>query len=626
MPERAVSAALPTHRPPQERDDAPIRASGPFSDSAPRGQTVLMWVAMLSALVWTLGLGALPLFDVDEGAFAEASRELLVSGDWGHTTLNGADRFDKPILVYWLQAAAMQLLGPTTAAARLPSALCAWAWGLTLALFLWPRHGARAALSVLVLQATALGPLLIGRAATADALLNLLLALTLTDLWRHLERQSGQQRPATDRTIDPTADTAGQRSAARPLRRAALWMGLGLLAKGPVAVLIPAAALALWLASLGPRPALRHARPLLGDTRAWLILLGTGLPWYAYAWARHGQAFIDGFFLRHNLQRFGGPLEGHGGSLGYYLLVLPLLCLPWAPLLWLPLRRLWRGPAATPVDGPAAQPSPSAAADTGGLWTQAEARWLLCWAGFVLVFFSLSGTKLPHYALYALSPLLLLVARLLPSAGAGLCRLTAICAAALVVCGTAAPWLAARLATAAERAGHGRSAALLASADLPAAPGPLPAALTLALIGVLSLGRPASRHGLCADLRILTLAAIAALWLGAAVLPWWAQVLQGPVQQLARRAAREPAPLVQWGLHQPSIAYVARRPTPRRAPLPGELALTWVDRIEPAPPAGLRLERLAVQGPYALVRRLPDAPAVPSADGLGRDGRAVDRP
>jgi 4-amino-4-deoxy-L-arabinose transferase-like glycosyltransferase len=51
-----------------------------------------------------LGMGTTPLFDVDEGAFSEATREMLESGDFGFTFLNGKPRFDKPILVYWLQA------------------------------------------------------------------------------------------------------------------------------------------------------------------------------------------------------------------------------------------------------------------------------------------------------------------------------------------------------------------------------------------------------------------------------------------------------------------------------------------------------------------------------------------
>jgi hypothetical protein len=69
---------------------------------------------------------------------------------------------------------------------------------------------------------------------------------------------------------------------------------------------------------------------------------GHRAPWYAYAYALHGQDFIDGFIMRHNVQRFSGSLEGHGGSAFYYLLAVPLLLLPGAACSSTP----WQGSAA----------------------------------------------------------------------------------------------------------------------------------------------------------------------------------------------------------------------------------------------------------------------------------------
>jgi hypothetical protein len=77
----------------------------------------------LSKLDWRLFLCLLllgfigtwvPLFDLDEGAFLEATRELLDGGHWAATTLDGEPRYDKPILSYWLQATALTLFGWTT--------------------------------------------------------------------------------------------------------------------------------------------------------------------------------------------------------------------------------------------------------------------------------------------------------------------------------------------------------------------------------------------------------------------------------------------------------------------------------------------------------------------------------
>ena len=97
------------------------------------GARWLAAVAVLASFFWMLG--AAPLFDVDEGAFSQATLEMFQRQDFLTTFLNGAPRYDKPILVYWLQAASVTLLGPTELAFRLPSALCATLWVLLTYLF-----------------------------------------------------------------------------------------------------------------------------------------------------------------------------------------------------------------------------------------------------------------------------------------------------------------------------------------------------------------------------------------------------------------------------------------------------------------------------------------------------------
>src|SRR6185503_21365331 len=131
-------------------------------------------VAVLASFFWMLG--AAPLFDVDEGAFSQATMEMFQRGDFLSTYLNGAPRYDKPILVYWLQALAVAALGPTEWAFRLPSALCASGWAWITYLFVKHHYGVERGLLAAVVLATSLGVFIIGRAATADALLNFLVA------------------------------------------------------------------------------------------------------------------------------------------------------------------------------------------------------------------------------------------------------------------------------------------------------------------------------------------------------------------------------------------------------------------------------------------------------------------
>jgi 4-amino-4-deoxy-L-arabinose transferase-like glycosyltransferase len=498
-----------------------------------------LWALAMAAL-FLLRLGAAPLFDVDEGAFAEASREMLASGDWLHTTLNGRDRFDKPIGVYWLQASSLALFGVNEFAARLPSALCGLGWVLALAGFARPRFGDATAMFAATALGSSLGVLLIGRAATADALLNLLLVLTLLDLWRHLESSAGR----------PWA-----------LRRAALWAGLGVLTKGPVAVLIPFATLLLWLwRQQGLRALPRAAWRTLAEPGALGLFFLAWAPWYAYALQRHGWAFIDGFLLQHNLQRFSSPLEGHGGGPLYYLLMLPLLSLPWTPLLaaaLLQIRRHWQ------------QPLPS---------------FLICWAGFVLVFFSLSGTKLPHYVLYGLTPWLLLGAISLSSPLSRAWRWALAASAA----GLAALLGGLMAAAASGRLTAGKTglyAELISAAPaLPSfAPGLLGLVLAMLLLlwlwPRLSLPQAALGTALLSGGLLVTV-----------VVPWWGQVLQGPVRAAALQAAQRdpslPGQVWLWRSQTPSFGFYRQQPTPGQPePRAGDWVFTRADELKSAPPS-----------------------------------------
>jgi 4-amino-4-deoxy-L-arabinose transferase-like glycosyltransferase len=499
--------------------------------SLPKRAPSALALALLALALFQLG--AAPLFDVDEGAFSEATREMLASGDWGHTTLNGEDRFDKPILVYWLQAASVAAFGLNEFALRLPSALCAWGWALAVFGFAASRLGQRQATSAALMLATTLGVLAIGRAATADALLNLLLVLAVFDAWRWLESES---------------KTA--------LRRAFAWMGLGLLAKGPVAVLVPVAAAGVWLITAGDWRGLgRRVLQAVGDLPAWALLLGIAVPWYAYALNRHGQAFIDGFFVRHNLARYTGTLEQHGGGWGYYLVVLPLVLLPWAPLLAAVLRHVrehWRDPLG---------------------------RFLLGWGVFVVVFFTLSGTKLPHYVLYGATPFVLLMAIELERSGRVMRWALAIAALLLLALFVLPAW---QLPLLASRLPKPEYRALLAGVPVPSmvlAAGAVAAGVVIGLAAA-----PARwREGLPASAPSLLAACVVALAVLGFALPWWGTLLQGPIRDAAVFARNRPEPAVQWQLHHPSFAVYRGEPTPRRRPRPGELALIRVDQLRKLP-------------------------------------------
>lgn len=485
------------------------------------------------------GLDAFPLFDVDEGAFSEATREMLERGDFITTYLNGQLHFDKPILIYWLQALSVSVFGLGEFGFRLPSALAATAWIGAIMVFVRQQADAAAGYAAALLAATSLGVIAIARDATADALLNMLLALAMFDSYRYLQQPLARYR-----------------------WRAFLWIGLGLLAKGPVALLIPAAVSCAAFALHGEWARWRRAAR---DPLGWAILLAVAAPWYVLEYLRQGDAFLAGFFLHHNVERFLSPLQGNGGGIFYYLPVVPLLLLPHSGLLLrvLPRLRDWR---ATPLD-----------------------TFLCCWFGFVLVFFSLSGTKLPHYLLYGATPLFVLMAvhrHTLES------RLLAflpplLLLAALVVLPHALQWLGPGIHNVYQREALTQAGVFGRGWHLTA---------SILLLAVLALAL-LPRGVLWPRLAVAGL--LCSFAVGALLLPALGALQQGPVKEAALLARGAGLAVRTWYFNVPSFSVYRRAVTVHAAALrPGEVILTRSDKLGGLGP----LQVLYRKGGVVLVR------------------------
>lgn len=306
---------------------------------------------------------SLPLFDEDEGEYAEVAVEMAHSGDYITPTLNGQAFYEKPILAFWLQAPLVRLLGVHAGVFRLPSLLACLLWSWLLWRFAREQENAAhpggwlAAFFCL----TSLGVVVSAEAAAMEGVLSLLVSAACLDIYRFWRSASPWAR-----------------------RRVYVWMALGFLAKGPIAVLIPLLVSLIFFASQGKLASWLKA---LADPLGWLLFAGVALPWYLLQYHLMGQSFLDYFLFRENLGRLTGTLQGHGGSYGYYLPVLLLIVLPHTTLM---LRAGWNS---------LRQPR---TALTLFLWI---------WLGVVLGVFTLASTKLPHYLLVGLSPVFLLMAR-----------------------------------------------------------------------------------------------------------------------------------------------------------------------------------------------------------------------
>ena len=479
------------------------------------------YILLLPFCVFLLRLGGYPLFDVDEGAFSEATRQMFERGDFVTPWLNGEPRFDKPVLIYWLQALGFLLFGASEWAFRLPSALAACLWAILPYYFLRQRGQIETARTAALMIATSLGVLIIGRSATADALLNVLLAASLLDIYRYFE--SGRKRA---------------------LMRVFFWMGLGVLDKGPVAILIPLAVSGLFFLTEG-------------QWKAWLkavfnpwgiaLLLLVAAPWYVLEYQREGMAFIDGFILRHNVQRFSSAMEQHGGSVLYYLAVLPLLLLPYSSWFFRTLVNIRNG------------------------WDDPLQRFLWLWFGFVLVFFSLSGTKLPHYVLYGITPLLMLMAwrrrqirswlHLLP----GLLLLLLMPLLPFLMTGVHVH--DAHVSALLSEPGH-----VFVSSYMRLAVFFLAAGLAIAVLPTLAVWQ-----------RLVGLGLVQALMLILLLLPTAGRLQQQPVVDAAQFAREHHLSVIMWRVNWPTFNVYSQQGTPRRDPVPGEVVLTMPQHLADLP-------------------------------------------
>jgi 4-amino-4-deoxy-L-arabinose transferase-like glycosyltransferase len=515
--------------------------------ASPRIGLALVLGALLLSFFW--GLGSPPLYDLDEGAFTEATREMIVSGNYITPHKDGEPRYDKPAFIYWLQAASVHALGLNELALRLPSALAASLWVLALWGFARERADVATATVAALTMALSLQVSVIAKAAVADAVLNLFIALTFFDIYRY--------------SLEPRRGIA---------LRVFLWMGLGFLTKGPVAVFFPLVVSLGFFLSRGEGRTLWRAAV---DPLGWLIFVAVAGPWYLAIYLDNGLGFFDSFFLKHNAGRFGGALHGHSGSLFYYFIVLPLILLPytgWFLRILSTLRAGW----ADPLD-----------------------RFLWLWFLAVFVFFSFSGTKLPHYMLYGATPLFIQMARhrdLLTSAWLAFVPPVALLGLLLIL-PDLLPLIPVRPARPHEAAQVAQGLTLL--------DGGYRLAVGLGLVMTLGLAlAPAGRVWQ----RLLLVGVVLAVVVQGALLPRVLEVMQGPVKEAGLLAQRLDMPTVVYRTSMPSFSVYRQAITPEVSPqhplAPGQLVFLRIDRLESLARElpGVAQELVFQRGPVALVR------------------------
>jgi len=310
-----------------------------------------------------------PLFDPDEGYYPATAAESLDTGHPLDPQFNGEVRWDKPILTYALIETSFAAFGRTPAAARVPSVLEGVLLILVVGAFVERLAGARAGGLAAAILSTTVGVQVFTRIAHPE--MGIVLVITTAELLAVLWLTSSDRR---QRVVLAVA--------------AGVLLGVGILIKGPVALALPA--LAIGTASLLlfglRRPPVHAVRDLVSCGAA---AMAVALPWYVTMTLHYGVTFLREAVWRQNVGRFAGDAFVHRSSPWFFVLPTLIAMLPWSAFIPAVLFRRIRRSLA-PVD--VLRVSMTAAFATAFL------------------FYSLSGSKLPHYSLAFLPPLAILIA------------------------------------------------------------------------------------------------------------------------------------------------------------------------------------------------------------------------
>lgn len=324
-------------------------------------------LSLLCLLLWLPGFFTLPPGDRDESRFAQASRQMVESGDWVRIRVQDEERNKKPVGIYWAQAGVVTALE----AVGIPAQGKIWAYRIPSALGAW----------LAVLATFQFGRALVGRRAAF-----LGAALLASSILLCVEVHIAKTDAALLATVAASMGLMGRAYLSpgtfTPRQAAGFWLalGAGILLKGPIGPMVPLLA-GITLAVADRRaPWLRALRPAWGVP----LMLLLCLPWLvAIGVATQGRFFSEAVG-NDMLAKVGSGEEAHGAPPGTYLLIFGLTAFPGA---FLVLRAL------------------------AGAWAarlQPGTRFLLAWAAPTWIVFEAVSTKLPHYVLPAFPALMLL--------------------------------------------------------------------------------------------------------------------------------------------------------------------------------------------------------------------------
>jgi 4-amino-4-deoxy-L-arabinose transferase-like glycosyltransferase len=329
------------------------------------------WLVFAVIFIWFCNLEYRTLIKPDEGRYAEIPREMVVSGDWTTPRLNDLKYFEKPPLQYWATATAYTVFGEHQWTSRLWAALTGFA-GIILVCFAGTRlFGRETSWYASLILGSSLLYVLMAHVNTLDMGVTFFITLGIVGL---LLGQTATQ--ITD-------------------QRNGMWlawvgMALAVLSKGLMGIILPGTAVLIYAVIHRDLGVLKRMHWLSGLA----IFFAITAPWF-YQVMQANPEFFERFFIYEHYTRFTTKDLGRYQPWYYFVPILLAGALPWTLLMFNSMANSWRIQSNYAASGKPFHP----------------ARFLLIWAVFIYVFFSISGSKLPSYLLPMFPALALLMGK-----------------------------------------------------------------------------------------------------------------------------------------------------------------------------------------------------------------------
>ena len=336
-----------------------------------------IFLVLICLLFFIPGLFTLPPVDRDEARFAQATSQMLETGDFVQIRFQNEPRYKKPIAIYWLQAASAALCGSDEYRKiwpyRLPSVFGA-ILSVLLTFVLGKRlFGEKAGLLGAAFCASSILLVIEAHLATTDAVLLATVVAAQGALSRFYVREKNEHPGVAAFLTFWTAQA------------------IGILVKGPITPMVSLLTIGCLTAADRDARWLRAMKPLRGLA----IVAVIASPWVIAIALATGTAFFRQSLVGDMLSKVASGQESHGFPPGYYLLLMPLTLWPASALVGVSVFQAWKSRSASAV------------------------RFCLAWIIPAWILFELVPTKLPHYILPTYPALCLLVAHSIISSEEG---------------------------------------------------------------------------------------------------------------------------------------------------------------------------------------------------------------